>query len=575
MNRPNDESSKQTKPSRRLHFTLAALFLILISILAGTGLARLARWFQAPPAESTAPKPESTLSPIPARLFRDWGKPDFVVVLSAQQHGYVLPCGCSFPQVGGLERRYNFLQFLAKERGWPIVAVDLGDVPQKNGPAYHLPNVQGLIKYRYSMRALKKMDYLAVGVGEYEAALGLEQIEGEWALNEPKPAVLLANLENLGDYPGFKTLATGTVSGPNLKVGVTSVIGPTVKENIRDPKLKLLVGVPQGTPGMAQVLSEQWKVMQAEKVDLPILLYHGTATPRKGDGQKEALLCAETFPQFPVIVCLSEDDLAPESPDEVTTKAGTTSYVVGLGHKGKHIGVLGVYRKAAPNGAFSFQFKYQRVEMGIEYVTPKEQEANHPIIKMMEDYTQELKRDNYLGKYVPSKHPLQAMDAVKGLKNPGNGVPTYVGSERCMKCHDPAYEVWKTSDHSHAYQTLVDAKRPSLRQFDGECIVCHTVGFTYNSGFQDAVQTPKLKNVGCESCHGPGSLHAANPLNQEWRERMNESWRHAKNKNLAIERMCKNCHDEDNDVTWVHTPERNPFNEKWSKIIHTAPQGEE
>src|SRR5262249_53354198 len=68
-------------------------------------------------------------------LFFGWGKPLFAVVLSAQQHGYLLPCGCSDPQYGGLERRYNFLQSLRLPkgqggRGWPVVAYDLGDIAQ-------------------------------------------------------------------------------------------------------------------------------------------------------------------------------------------------------------------------------------------------------------------------------------------------------------------------------------------------------------------------------------------------------------------------------------------------------------
>src|SRR4051794_33551040 len=83
----------------------------------------------------------------PAR-FQGWDRPDLVLVLTAQQHGYILPCGCSRPQVGGLERRYNFVRSL-KGRGWPVVAVDLGDIAQRHGPQM-LPNVQGLIKYKYS-----------------------------------------------------------------------------------------------------------------------------------------------------------------------------------------------------------------------------------------------------------------------------------------------------------------------------------------------------------------------------------------------------------------------------------------
>src|SRR5438067_3979165 len=43
-------------------------------------------------------------------LFRDWPKPDVAVVLSAQQYGYLQPCGCSEPQKGGLARRFNLVQ---------------------------------------------------------------------------------------------------------------------------------------------------------------------------------------------------------------------------------------------------------------------------------------------------------------------------------------------------------------------------------------------------------------------------------------------------------------------------------
>src|SRR5262249_12489855 len=157
------------------------------------------------------------------------------------------------------------------------------------------------------------------------------------------------------------------------------------------------------------------------------------------------------------------------------------------------------------------QFKYKLVEMSEDYLTPKEEEENHPIIKLMEDYTRELKDKNYLARYGQSKHMLQALPPVAELDEPGDGKPTYVGSEACRNCHRSAYKVWKETPHSHAYQTLVDARRPSLRQHDGECIVCHTVGFGYTSGFTNEQQTPKLKNVGCESCHGPGSLHAKNP----------------------------------------------------------------
>jgi hypothetical protein len=336
-------------------------------------------------------------------------------------------------------------------------------------------------------------------------------------------------------------------------VSVTSIVGPTVAEHIKDPTVKF----ERSDKSLDQLLEK----MRAAKVDLPILLYHGHATPRE-DGKKEAITCAEKYPQFPVIVCLSEEDEPPAGPLVVEhPKSGTRNYVFRLGHKGKKIGVLGVYHRGPGNAEFTF--KYQLVEMGEEYMTPKGQEAEHPIMKLMEDYTRELKDQNYLARYGQSKHLLQALPPVPEL---GEETPTFVGSEKCRGCHRSAFKVWKNTPHSHAYQTLVDARNPSLRQYDGECIVCHTVGFGYNGGFTDEKKTEHLKNVGCESCHGPGSLHVKHPHDPEWQQRMNQPWR-AKNANakqLAIDNFCQKCHDEDNDVTWTN----NAFPKKWEKIKH-------
>jgi hypothetical protein len=568
MTRPNDERNEAITPTpalpprlalaqRGLRFKLAALGLTLVSALAGTGLAY---WLKAPDAEPARPAAQADGKGIPPRLFKNWGKPDLVVVLSAQQHGYIQPCGCSYPQVGGLERRYTFLQLL-KQRGWPVVAVDLGDIAQNHGPA-KLPNVQGLIKYRYSMKALKEMGYLAVGVGAYESALSLGRVEGEWAASFPQPAVLAANLKGAGDnFPFIKPFETQTVPGTNIRVGVTNIVGPDVGETIKDASVKF--------NDSAASLRQQLQKFQADKVDLPILLYHGTATGQR----KEASACAKAFPQFPIVVALSEEDEPPGWPDEVKHANGISNYVFRLGHKGKYIGVLGVYR----NGG-NFSFKYELVKMSIDYETPEEQKDNHPIMKLMEEYTRELKKNDFLKEYGQSKHLLQAMNPVPGLQNPGDGIPKYIGSEACGKCHEHAYNIWKASKHSHAYQTLVDAKHPSLRQFDGECIVCHTVGFGYKTGFTNEKDTPRLENVGCESCHGPGSLHKANPKNQEWRDRMNQPWLDARKKgnaqakNHAIENVCISCHDMENDVTWTHDPnnKKDPFIEKWikRKILH-------
>ena len=43
-----------------------------------------------------------------------------------------------------------------------------------------------------------------------------------------------------------------------------------------------------------------------------------------------------------------------------------------------------------------------------DFATPKGQEADQPVLQLMEKYTEELKHDNYLGKYAQKKHLTQA-----------------------------------------------------------------------------------------------------------------------------------------------------------------------
>lgn len=91
---------------------------------------------------------------------------------------------------------------------------------------------------------------------------------------------------------------------------------------------------------------------------------------------------------------------------------------------------------------------------------------------------------------------------------PAKGEAYYVGQENCSPCHTAATEVWKKVGHSHAYKTLADA----AKEFNLDCVGCHVTGYDKPGGstVTDLV-SPDLKNVQCESCHGPGSKHAADP----------------------------------------------------------------
>jgi hypothetical protein len=505
-------------------------FLVLLRSAPDVGLAQ-------------APPPLVKKGPPP--LFSGWDnpRPDVVIAISGDMRGYLQPCGCSSPQFGGLARRYNFLQGL-RQRGWPVVAVDLGDVAQSaNGP-------QKEVKYRKAMEALNLMDYAAVGVGKNEMAMPLIAALANYTLNNPSPAVVAANLLKRDKGEPFDGLIkSGTVVGKGTapRVGVIGLVGPSVKEKANDPLVQL-------HPKTSAVLQQELKNLQAQRAQLVVVLYQGSL--------REAKACAEFcqtlkgLPNVDVIVC-PEEDIPPGAPEVV----GRTQ-IVRIGDKGRFLGVIGAFRLGQAGAPYAL--RYQLVSIGEEYETPNGKEKSNPIIELMEDYAREIKSGNYMSKFPHSLHPVQ-------IAFPQSA---YVGTEQCKDCHAHAHAIWSESKHASAYAKLVvKAKRPSLRQFDGECLSCHVVGFQFKTGFTDEKATPHLLNVGCESCHGPCSEHINKPRNLQVRAAINPWKANPANATpaanhqrlLQIDHFCQSCHDSENDVHWQ-------FDKAWPKVIHMMPR---
>ncbi len=78
----------------------------------------------------------------------------------------------------------------------------------------------------------------------------------------------------------------------------------------------------------------------------------------------------------------------------------------------------------------------------------------------------------------------------------------YVGSAKCRACHFKDYNTWRKTKHAKVFDQLEGAERKNA-----DCLKCHTTGYGKPGGFVSEDKTDGLKNVGCESCHGPGSAH--------------------------------------------------------------------
>jgi len=528
---------------------------------------------------ASAPGAQPVAEPQPFAAWPRDAKPDAVLVITGQTYGYLQPCGCSRPQLGGLERRANFIAGL-KAKGWPVAGVDLGDVL----PAAGIVPEQVVLKYATTLPALREMGYVAVGVGKAEFTTGLFRLLDQYAAKKDQPPFTLAG--NVGGLVGDKvtpraTAFPGAGSRPSvgltevvevgtISVGFAGVVGPSVAKSIGT---NTLVGVTSDKDALAVAVKELADDLKKPKLN--VLLYQGTF--------EEAQKIAKDWPQFRVVVCLSDDAAPPETPDVVTAPGGEKVLVVRVGHKGRYVGVIAAFKKA--DGGFDL--KYELVPMGERYVTAGDEDAArkaNPTLALLDDYADRVKTRNLLGKFPQGTHPLQTQNPKLNL--------SYVGSEACAKCHADQHTKWNESRHAHAFEALEKAaKRPAQRHFDGECVLCHTVGLGYKTGYRDDLTTPALKHVGCESCHGPGAGHAADPkdakllaLQSPWRadkadrlpdpaamaalaklsaaDRAKYAWKGAERRTAsAVATACAGCHDSEND------PNFDLFS-YWPKVAH-------
>jgi hypothetical protein len=86
------------------------------------------------------------------------------------------------------------------------------------------------------------------------------------------------------------------------------------------------------------------------------------------------------------------------------------------------------------------------------------------------------------------------------------GAAAYSGIAACAGCHPGPKAVWDKTAHAHAYKTLSDG----FKEFNLDCVSCHVTGYEEPGG-SSVTHVETLQNVQCEVCHGPSSLHVADP----------------------------------------------------------------
>ncbi|MFO0681759.1 MAG: multiheme c-type cytochrome [Sandaracinus sp.] len=128
---------------------------------------------------------------------------------------------------------------------------------------------------------------------------------------------------------------------------------------------------------------------------------------------------------------------------------------------------------------------------------PDDSDRDPTVRALLEGYAQRVNEHNRV--------------ALAGVLPPpvAEGQASYVGTARCGECHAEAVTWWGTTLHGHAYQTLVDVHK----EYNLSCVGCHVTGYQRPGGstVTHLGEQGELRNVGCENCHGPGSLHSDDP----------------------------------------------------------------
>ncbi len=457
------------------------------------------------------------IDPIEAngKIFEGWPKPRLALVITGEQHGYLEPCGCAGLEnmKGGLKRRATFLNGL-REEGWPVVAVDLGDMVRRFGK-------QAEMKFHASMDALRTMKYAAVGLGPYDLRLPVDELISDVA-NEQN-GLVAANVGILGFDSGLPQRYRVVEAG-GIKVGITAVLGDKFRQEINNAEIETKPAA-ETLPAVLAEMRDQCQIL--------VLLSHGTV--------EEATALAKQFPQFDVVATAGGASLPPAEPGKID---GSATWLIEVGQKGMFAGVVGYY------GDDLKTRRFQRTPIDARF------KDSPDIYQQQVAFQDQLKQLGWEGL------GIKASPHASGRK--------FVGSETCGQCHTKAFEIWKDTPHARAMDTLAKLNPP--RQFDPECVSCHATGwepqkyFPFETGFLSLKATPHLAGNGCENCHGPGSQHvAAEQGDIEADDALLAKLRDQMRLPLAkADESCRQCHDLDNSPDYVKLG----FEAYWPAVEH-------
>jgi hypothetical protein len=383
-----------------------------------------------------------------------------VVAVSGDTAGWIVPCGCTTSQSGGLLRRGSFLAELRDKN--EVVLLDAGGAPAGT-------SLYDRLKFEAILSGEKLLGIAAHNLGGPEAALGpeyLREVKGKL-----KTPLVSANLRDAtGQRIGEPYLIIESAAGKLAVIGVLSAKYQTAECRVSDPRQSVLELLPQ---------------IEGRYDWLAVLAY----LP-----EEELRSLAASLPEADLILggptgqCLAPIEIGP-------------ALLASATNKGKFLLAL------SPPGGEHPRWHGRVVEMNEQLADdPRQKENLHEFRRVLAD------------------HDVAAGDSglvTTAAEFPAEyGV---AGTASCRECHADDCQVWDASTHAHAWKTLADqgahvdsycqqchttgfglpggfvSARRSDERVDVGCESCH--GPSQAHAGDAARKTPLVARDQCIRCH--------------------------------------------------------------------------
>lgn len=448
--------------------------------------------------------------------------PSFTIFALAETRGQIGPCGCTTDPLGDLSRTAAMVS--AARQSGPVLVVDAGGLLYTQTKISEAFAAQEELKAQLLVDAYQRsLQVAAIGLGANDLAKGPAAVrparhavnlappaEGQPAIPLEAPKVVTLGKAKVGIFgviaqetalglPLTDPVAAGKEAVAALRKQGARVVVALVQAPSEAQVAKLAAqigGIDFAIAGLGLAAPEPDRIeIAADRLPgggyvvtpgnrgqvvsrLQVTLRDGQGMSDAGGRAAAAVRIAEIDARLPTL----EAEVARLTADPTAEAAFVKA-------KQGEVGALRAERKrleAAPltvpaKGSY---FTLEQVRIGKKLACDLEVQSKTA------DYFKAAGEANVAFAKLQTPAPVPA------------GTATYVGVEKCVGCHDEAVAFWRKTRHAGAWATL--EKRG--QEYDLECTSCHVTGWNKPGGATLAHNLP-LRDVQCEVCHGPASIH--------------------------------------------------------------------